>query len=275
MVLDTNIKKAAEALGIREVGDWQRVRPEEVRTVHGCGPRTLDHIRLYLAHRGLTLRDDGTPGFWQRNLDSAMIGGQLSPVDRAATVPFTIIIDVQEKQPFTFAGITGDAVEDFRPLIVPTMIASLGPTHGDYAIHGYEGRCHVERKGVGDAIGTFLAHGERRDRWIATLEFLAGIESAAVVIEDSFAKCMGEIQSRGKRSVGELRKTFHRQVLAWHQDYRVPFVFCDKSREGRPRLAELTTFAILQRFFRHTNGIDGKGAKTKIDPSLLAAIEDL
>lgn len=272
MVMDGRIKKAAEALNIRDVADWQRVRPEEVLAVHDCGPETLNHIRLYLAHRGLTLRDDSTPAFWQENLESARIGGQLSPVDKATTVPFTILIDVQEKQPFTFTGITGDAVDKFRPLIVPTMLASLGPTHGDYTIQGYEGQVHIERKGIGDAIGTFLSHGERRERWLATLEFLAGIDTAAVVIEGTFAGCMREIQARGKRDVGDLRKTFHRQVLAWQQDYRVPFVFCDS-----PRLAQLTAFAIMQRHFRHANGVGGKRAKHKrdIDPALLAAIEDL
>lgn len=270
MVMDGRIKKAADALGIQQVADWQSKRPEEVLAVKDCGPETLNHIRLYLAHRGLTLRDDSTPAFWQEHLESARIGGQLSPEDKATTVPFTILIDVQEKQPFTFTGITGDAVDKYRPLIIPTMIASLGPTHGDYTIQGYEGQVHIERKGVGDAIGTFLSHGERRDRWIATLDFLAGIETAAVVIEGTMAGCMRDIQARGKRSVGDLRKTFHRQVLAWSQDYRIPFHFCDS-----PRLAQLTAFAIMQRHFRHANGGGSKRGKRVVDPALLAAIEDL
>jgi hypothetical protein len=54
------------------------------------------------------------------------------------------------------------------------------------------------------------------------------------------------VEAYGSRSKANLQKTLHRQVLAWEQDFRVPFVFCDSRR-----LAEMTTLAILQRHYRH------------------------
>lgn len=245
MALDHLIRIAAEHFGIAQPEDWCNIRPEWITTIDGCGPATLDHIRLYLAARGLTLADDHTPDYWNQHLSTAKIGGQLSPQDRALIVPFTVLIDVQEKKPFTFQGFKGDARENQRPLIVPTEIVSLGPTHGDYSIKGMEREVHVERKSMGDAHGTFLSHGERRDRWDATLAFLAEIPCGAVVIECTLGQLIQGVESRGSRNVATLAKTIHRQVIAWQEDWRIPFIFCDDRR-----LAEKTTFQILRRYHR-------------------------
>jgi hypothetical protein len=245
-MLDGKIAKAGKELGIVEPEDWCKVRPEQILAVHDCGPATLDHLRLYLAARGLTLLNDETPAYWQENLAAVKIGGQIAQTDRAFVLPFTILVDTAEQLPFAFQGFTGDSDNDGRPMLVRTELCHLGPTHGDYAIKGMEGLCHVERKGPGDAIGTFLAHGERRDRWERTLEFLAEIPCAAVVVECSFGKLLSSIEARGSRSKSTLQKTLHCQVLAWEQDWRIPFVFCDSRR-----FAELTTLRIMMRFYRH------------------------
>lgn len=246
MALDHLLQRAAEHFGIREPVDWCQVRPEWIRQVDGCGPATVDHLRLYLAARGLTLLDDQTPAYWQQHLESTRIGGQVSGIDTAVVAPFTVLIDAQEKRPFTFAGMRSDSREGGRPMLVPTRVVSLGPTHGDYSIDGFERACHIERKSMGDAHGTFLSHGERRDRWQATLEFLAEIPCAAIVVECTLGQLIASVQPRGTRSRATLAKTIHRQVMAWAEDYRVPFHFCDDRR-----LAEITTFRILQRFYRH------------------------
>jgi len=265
-MMDAQIKIAREKLAIVKPGDWCKYKPEEIRRIHGCGPATVDHLRLYLAARGLTLRDDATPEYWQQNLAAARIGGQVAMTDKAVAVPFTVLIDSKEQYPFQFKGITADADQNYRPLLVPTVVVNMGPAHGDYSLRGYEGYVHIERKGVGDAVGTFLSHGERRDRWLATLDFLASISTAAVVVECSMGAMIKQVVARGKRSKQDLRKTLHRQVLAWEQDYRVPFVFCDS-----PRLAELSAFSILNRHYRHAN------AQVRVDlaAEVLAAIEDL
>jgi len=245
-MLDGKIAKAGKELGIVEPDDWCRVRPEQVLAVHDVGPSTLDHLRLYLAARGLTLLDDLTPAFWQQNLAAVKIGGQIAQNDKGVVLPFTVLVDTAEQLPFVFQGFTGDSDQDNRPLLVRTELQHLGPSHGDYAVKGFEGHCHIERKGPGDAIGTFLSHGERRDRWDRTMEFLAEIPCAAVVIECSFGKLLSSIEARGSRSKSTLQKTLHCQVLAWEQDWRVPFIFCDSRR-----FAELTTLRIMMRFYRH------------------------
>lgn len=246
MALDHLIKKAKDHFGIMEPADWSNVRPEWIRGLDGCGPATIDHLRIYLAARGLTLKDDGTPEYWQRNLSAARIGGQIAESDQAVIAPFTILIDSQEKQPWTFEGFKADAPEKLRPLIIPHEWKSLGPNHGDYSLAGFEGRVHIERKSMADAHGTFLGHHERRDRWENTLSFLSEIESSAVIVECTLGQLVANVQSRGKRSAGTLAKTIHRQVMAWMDDYRVPFLFCDNRR-----LAEASALRWLRRFHRH------------------------
>lgn len=246
MALDHLIEKARNQFGIVKAEQWCNVRPEWILQVDGCGQATLDHIRLYLAARGLTLRDDRTPWYWQQYLESAKIGGRMADADLARVEAFTILIDTQEKQPFTFQGFQ----DADKPIIIPTVFRSLGASHGDYSVSGMEGDAHIERKSMEDAHGTFLSHGERRERWEQTLMFLAGIGCSAIVVECSLGRLLDCVEPRGTRSKATLRKTLHRQILAWEQDYRVPFVFCDTRR-----LAEATTLAILKRRWQKVNGL--------------------
>jgi hypothetical protein len=246
-VLDKAIQTAAAEFGVKCPEDWQEVRVEWIRQVKGCGPSTIDHLRIYLAARGLTLKDDATPAYWQQNLAGARIGTQIAVTDKAVALPFTIIVDTHEQQPFTFQGHLADADQQNRPLIVPVEHKELGPTHGDYAIKNMDD-CFIERKSIADAQGTFLAHEERRDRWLATLAFLGSIKTAAVVIECTFQRMCFDITPRGSRDLLTLKRTLHRQVLAWEQDFRVPFIFCDTRR-----FAEETTLQLLRRHYRHRN----------------------
>lgn len=245
-MLDAQIKKAAEYFGVRAIEDWTKVRPHEVQSLHGCGPATVNHLRLYLAGNGLTLRDDQTPAFWQRNIGKAKLGAQLADSDSAIVLPFTVLVDVQEKLPYLFEGFLADSDQDYRPMLVPTRMSSLGPSHGDYSVVGMEGEVHVERKSLEDAIGTFLSHGERRERWLRTLEFLASIKTGAVVIESTFKDIVKNITARGSRSQRDLQRTIYRQVLAWQMDYRIPFVFCDDRR-----FSERVTLQIFRRHYKH------------------------
>lgn len=246
MVLDDKIEKVRKRFGIVEPNDWTKVRPDEVLSVHGCGNQTLNHLRLYLSARGLTLRDDGTPAYWQQNLSKATIGTQIAQTDEAITLPFTVLVDVQEKQPYHFEGFKADADDEYRPMLVPTQTASLGPSHGDYTVAGFEGEVHIERKSTPDAHGTFLSHGERRDRWLKTLEFLASIHTGVVVVECSLLELVRSVEARGGRSKATLQKTLYRQVLSWELEYRVPFFFA-----GERRFAERLTLQIMRRHYKH------------------------
>ena len=241
MALEHLISKARDHFGIERPEDWQNIRPAQIRHVEGVGPKTLDQLRIYLAMRGLTLRDDATPTFWMKNLQTATIGDQISLVDTAETEAFTILIDRQEKKPWTFQGFkAGD-----RPLIVPIKWESLGPSHGDYTVAGCERFVHIERKSVSDALGTFLAHGERHDRWLRTMQFLAEIPYGHIIIEGSWGQCFANIKSRGKRSDRSLRSEFMGSVISWMDTYCIPFHFIDT-----PRLAERIAHRILKRGWR-------------------------
>lgn len=243
MVLDSKFELLKNYFGCSKPEDWQSVRPEWILQLDGIGPVTLDHLRIYLAARGLTLQDDQTPEYWQQHLAAAKVGQSLGWDDTATVTPFTVLIDSQEKQPFTFRGMLADG--SGQALIVRTEWRSLGDGWGDYSLDGYQGQCHVERKSPADAVGTILGWGERRERFERELEQLAGIDCAAVVVECTLGTLLGQVQARGKRTVEQNRKTLFRQVLAWQNDYRVPWYFCDSRR-----MAEVATFRILDRHWR-------------------------
>jgi hypothetical protein len=248
MVLDSKIIKVKQHFGITSESDWEKVRPEWILKLDGIGPATLEHVRIYLAARNLTLLDDGTPEMWKQKIGEAKIGAIMGETDIAETCPFTVIIDAQEKHPFTFEDITG---ANGVPMIVPTQWKSLGAAHGDYSIVGHEGHVHIERKSLEDAHSTILGWGERRERFKTELENLAAIDVAAVILETSLDELVATAPQWGKRSAQENSKTLFRQVLAWQQDYRVPWIFA-----GSRQLAEHATFRVLERYWRKRKEAD-------------------
>lgn len=178
--------------------------------------------------------------------------------------PFAVIIDCQEKQPFSFTGLASDADRGGLPIEVRTIFRSLGVSRGDYSIVGLEDTCGIERKSLEDAHGTILGWGERRERFVRELETLATLPCSAVVVECTLSELIQQAPSRGVKSATENAKTLFRQVLAWQQDYRVPWVFCD----GR-RMAEIATFRILERYWKNTEREKRKTKKLQGQLSLL------
>lgn len=157
-----------------------------------------------------------------------------APTDPLVT-PFTVVIDTREQRPFTFADLRADAKQGRRPLVVRTQVGTLG--QGDYALLGYESMVAVERKSHADLVGT-LSSG--RDRFERELERLAGLLWAAVVVEADWAQVLAG-HERSKLNP----KTIHRSVIAWQQRYpTVHWWF-----PGDRRLAEITTFRILERWW--------------------------
>lgn len=262
MVLDTKIQQVKEHFGCSELDDWRQIAPSWIVQLEGIGPATLDQIRLMLAVRGVTLLNDRTPDYWKEKLGHVRAGSVMADDEIAVVCPFTVIVDSAEQAPFAFERIaahkrdwTADVkwrisqellTPDKVVLSVPTQRKSLGESRGDYSLVGYEGRAHIERKSVEDAQGTILGYAERHERFIRELEFLASIECKAVVIEGSLGQVLATVTARGKRSVDDNRRSLYGQVLAWQQDYAVPWIFCDSRR-----LAEVTTFRILERYWRH------------------------
>lgn len=259
-MFDQKITALRHQYGINEIADWATVKPEWVLQPKGNGKALLDHLRLYLAAKGVTLKDDMTPKYWMDNADTR-IAKTLSYDDCTVVVPFTILIDSMEQQPWSFDGIAADVTEtpnDINQMIkigeidradvklkVPTKVQAIGVAMGDYSIAGHKGHCNIERKSMNDAHSTILGWGDHRRRFEVELENLAALDCAAVVVECSLGQLLADAPSRGKKTASENRKILHRQVLSWQQQYRVPWIFCDSRR-----LAEITAFRILQRYFK-------------------------
>jgi len=252
VVLDSKLDLLRFHFQIQKPEDWKSVRPIEVLSQDGIGEATLNHLRYMLAGQGVTLMDDQTPDYWQSRLIKTKLGTFVhSEEDRRVMCKFTILIDSQEKIPFTFSGITADAEDGERPLIIPTVRKTLGPSHGDYSIDGCEGDCHIERKSINDCIGTVLGWGERRDRFVETMKFLSSCTTSAIVVEGTLGAVIREVQETRGKTKQQNQKILHRQILAWQTDYPVPWVFSDTVK-----FAEKNTFYILRRHYK--KAIEGR-----------------
>jgi ERCC4-type nuclease len=148
-----------------------------------------------------------------------------------------VVIDSDEKLPYTFLGIKSDARAGGRVLAVPLMRRSLRT--GDYSLRGYESRVAVERKSLQDLYGTL---GRRRACFERELARLNEMEFACVVVEANWETILCDPPERS-----QLRpKVVYRSVLAWQQRFvRVHWLMM-----GSRRLAEVTTLRVLDRFWR-------------------------
>ncbi len=150
------------------------------------------------------------------------------------TVP--VICDTREQLGYTFEGFTCDKADGGGPLVVPVIRDTLAS--GDYALQGYAG-CAVERKSLQDLYGTI---GQGRERFERELIRLAELKFAAVVIEATWPEVCAEPPPHTQLPP----KVVFRSILAWAVRYpRVHWLPC-----GDRRLAEVTTFRLLERFVR-------------------------
>lgn len=293
MAFNNAIEKIKRHFGVTQLSDWNDVLPVWILDLDGVGPATLDHVRIYLALKNVTLKDDHTPEFWKEKLGSARIGNAMSDDDLLVSVPFTILVDKMEQQPFGFDSIVPDVTEtpaDLRKrvhdgeikqsdikFLIPKKFKALGPANGDYSIDGYEGRIHIERKSMNDAHGTIISYGDRQRRFERELENLSTMESSAVVVECSFGRLITNTPSHGKKTIAENKRILHRRILAYTQDYSVPWYFCD-NRD----FAEITTFRIFKRFIRKINESNKQSRKVEVENKVdflespeLVTIDDL
>lgn len=186
------------------------------------------------------------------------------------TVPsgFRILIDTREQKPWKFAQIRADASDVARKkykkgdcYTVDCERRSLGNSHGDYTVEGFESEIAIERKSLSDFQSTMLAWSNRREAFDRELAWLNSIECAVVIVEATMSKAMSAKQ-RGKRTVEQNAKLIHRRLLSCKIKYpRVSFLFC-----GSRKMAEVTAFRLLQMYWRKSNA--GRKLKDRQDGNL-------
>lgn len=148
-----------------------------------------------------------------------------------------VVIDTREQLPFSFEGLRCDSADGGGPLAVPTVRRGLAS--GDYSLAGYESRIAVERKSLEDAYSTI---GQGRDRFERELERLARLDVAFVVVEATWP----ELVTEPPRFTQLAPKTVFRSIVAWQVRHpTVHWLAC-----GPRRLAEVTTFRLLERFLK-------------------------
>lgn len=174
------------------------------------------------------------------------------------TLPWRIVVDTAEQQPFTFADLHSDADRGNRPLIVETVRRCLGrhpDSLGDYSLESATGEpvfAYVERKSLGDCQTTLLGFGDgHRERFERELSNLANTAAALVVVECDFCELLNSAPAYGIRSRQHNAKTLARSVLSLMREYRVPWLFA-----GSRRMAEIMTFRFLENCWKHRKDSD-------------------
>jgi len=201
------------------------------------------------------------------------------------TAPFTVRIDTREQTPYTFEGLRFDADRDYVPMAVPCEVGTLAT--GDYSIVGMEDLVTVERKSLADLYSTL---GQGRERFKEEHRRMAELVFAAVVIEADWQtilryppshsqlnpKCVfrtalswqqrygvpwmaigtplpptladvpWELIPAGIRELMVLERIPHQSEVQWQHALREEYRAADSRR-----LAEATTFRLLEKFWQH------------------------
>lgn len=233
MNLTTKLSRRLHSLfRITTPESWARISAADVLAVPDCGKVALNKLRLYLAHRGVSLRGDNPPAYWLEML------GKPRPDDLQQCVgvcPFTIVIDTNETYPFPFDSIydrEGNHVQ------VPTVRRPLYTSGlADYTIDGMELDVQIERK----AEDLESSMSERRDIFEQEICRLNDCCAHAwVIVEKQWSDILQDDHTHGARA-----KSISRTVIAWQVKYPgVHWWFC----AGRYH-AEQVAFRLLEKAY--------------------------
>lgn len=209
------MKRLHSLFQINDPQSWGRVSAADILAVPNAGKVTLNKLRLYLAHRGVSLRGDNPPAYWIEALACRNTG----EFDQSSGVcPFQIVIDSNESNPFTF-----DAIEDSegRTISIPTVRRPLYLSGlADYTIDGFETEIQIERK----ADDLYSSMSERRDIFESEIERLNDMcDFAAVICEVPRSTVILDNNRHGARA-----KSIINTVSSWRVRFPgVHFIFCD------------------------------------------------
>ena len=146
----------------------------------------------------------------------------------ATAVPFAVVVDTREQEPYLFDPSAATAVRRALPA-------------GDYSLPGYEASVAVERKSLEDYVGSVI---NARARFGRELRLLAEYDLGCIVVEGS----LEDILSRRYRS-GAHPSAVLGATLSIIVDHGVPVFFC-----GDRQLACRFVEGLLSRYHRKVNG---------------------
>ena len=214
MNLTSKISKRLHSLfRITEPQSWGRLSSADILSVPGVGKKALNELRLYLAHRGLSLRGDNPPAYWIETLS-----GKGGDAPEFGVCPFTVVRDTNEGNPFEFDQITDSEGRLIRvPIVVrPLYLSGLA----DYTIDGFETEIQIERK----ADDLYSSMSERRDIFEGEIERLNDMcDFAAVICEVPRSTVILDNNRHGARA-----KSIINTVSSWRVRFPgVHFIFCD------------------------------------------------
>lgn len=176
---------------------------------------------------------------------------------------FTILVDTAEQFPLSFANIRNDSDKDYTRAAVSIEYRCLGrhpDSYGDYSLRGGERRCCIERKSMEDCQSTILGFNDgHRERFECELRNLSQIESPLVLVECSLSDLLIHAPSYGKKTPQQNAKILFRSILAYQQDYRVPWMFCC----GRG-IAEQAAYWFLHRWWEKNLKVSRAGSRAKV-----------
>lgn len=214
MNLTSKISRRLHSLfRITEPQSWSQISAADVLAVPGVGKKSLNELRLYLAHRGISLKGDNPPAYWIETLKS-----ETGDPPQFGVCPFTVVRDTNEGHPFDFDQICDS---EGRPIRVPIVTRPLYLSGlADYTIDGFETEIQIERK----ADDIYSSMSERRDIFEAEIERLNDMcDFAAVICEVPRSTIIMDNNRFGARS-----KSILNTVSSWRVRFPgVHFCFCD------------------------------------------------
>jgi len=252
------MKSITDKFKIVDLSQWTIVSPADILSVRGAGDTVLNKIRLYLAHRGLSLRQDNPPSYW---LD--VLCPPVEPDDHVihGVCPFTVIVDSNETYPFAFDSVFDKNGNRVKVPIEHQALWTMGL--GDYTIKGMELDIQIERK----ADDIFPSLGIRREKFEEEIRRLSDTcHYAAVVCEYSWRGILDALSPQGMSL-----KTISRTVVSWQVKYPgVHWWFC----EGRNH-AEAVAYQLLEKFYWNQTKTHTKNLSAHSVSDLFAPIESL
>ena len=164
---------------------------------------------------------------------------------RVRVSPFTILVDSNEKYPFSFDNIIGDSVDAHAVINVRTERKRLKT--GDYQLKGFPSGITIERKSKADLFAS-VHPGQRRDDFIERLGRMEREFQNSVVLIDCYPNSLYE----NPIEFGSLNpKMVYRTTLSWGLQFPGTHWMWAADRETAAQVA----YRILEKWYQHETDV--------------------